>query len=100
MDPNQRKNILEGGGLGSKERQMISDDELKDKSFLTLRIWLIIIIILLLRAALAAYGGSQARGRTGARAAGLSHSHSNRGSELPLRPVLQFTATQDPLPTE
>ena len=90
---------MEGGGLGSKERHMISDDEFKDKSFLTLRIWLI-IIILLLRAALAAYDGSQARGRTGARAAGLSHSHSNRGSKLPLQPVLQLTATQDPLPTE
>ena len=35
-------------------------------------------------AAPAAYGGSQARGRIGAIAAGLRHSHSNAGSELRL----------------
>ena len=40
-----------------------------------------------LRAALMAYGGSQARGLTGAAAAGLYHSHSNAGSELHLRPT-------------
>ena len=34
----------------------------------------------LFRAAPAAYGGSQVRGRTGAAAAGLHHSHSNAGS--------------------
>ena len=39
---------------------------------------------LLFRAAPAAYGGSQARGRVGAIAAGLHHSHSNAGSELHL----------------
>ena len=33
------------------------------------------------RAAPAAYGGSQARGRIGAVATGLHHSHSNTGSE-------------------
>ena len=33
------------------------------------------------RASPAAYGGSQARGRIGALAAGLHHSHSNLGSE-------------------
>ena len=37
----------------------------------------------LFRAAPAAYGGSQARGRIGAVAAGPHHSHSNTGSELP-----------------
>ena len=36
------------------------------------------------RAALAAYGGSQARGLIGAIAAGLHHSHSNARSELHL----------------
>ena len=36
------------------------------------------------RAALAAYGSSQARGQDGAAAAGLHHSHSNVGSVLRL----------------
>ena len=36
---------------------------------------------MLLRAAFAAYGGSQARGQVGATAAGLCHSHSNARSE-------------------
>ena len=36
----------------------------------------------LFRAALAAYGNSQARGRIGAAAAGLHHRHSNTGSQL------------------
>ena len=48
------------------------------------------------RAALAAYGGSQARGRIGATAAGLHHSHSNMGSEPRLRPTPQLTAMPDP----
>ena len=39
------------------------------------------------RAAPAAYGGSQARGRIGAAAAGLCQSHSNAGSELHLWPM-------------
>ena len=33
------------------------------------------------------YGGSQARGLIGARAAGLQHSHSNMGSDLSLQPT-------------
>ena len=33
----------------------------------------------------------QARGLIGATAAVLYHSHSNKGSELPLRPTPQFT---------
>ena len=45
-----------------------------------------------------AYGGSQARGRIGATAAGLPHSHSNTGSKLRLRHTLQLTATPDPQP--
>ena len=39
------------------------------------------------RAAAMAYGGSQARGRIRAVAAGLHQSHSNKGSELRLRPT-------------
>ena len=43
-----------------------------------------------------AYGGSQARGRIGAAAAGLHHSHSNLGSELCLRLTPQLMAMPDP----
>ena len=38
-----------------------------------------------------AYGGSQARGRIGAAASGLRHSHSNAGSKPRLWPTLQLT---------
>ena len=49
------------------------------------------------RAAPAACGSSQTRGRIGvATATGLCHSHSNEGSEPCLRPTLQLTATPDP----
>ena len=47
-------------------------------------------------AAPAAHGGSQARVRIGAIAAGLHHTHSNIGSEPHLRPTPQLTATLDP----
>ena len=47
---------------------------------------------LLFRATLVAYGSSQARGQIGATAAGLSHSHSNFGSEPHLLPTPQLTA--------
>ena len=50
----------------------------------------------LLRAAPAAYGGSQARGLIRAAAAGLRQSHGNAGSELPLQLTPQLTATPDP----
>ena len=41
-----------------------------------------------------AYGSSQARGRIGAVAAGLRHSHSNARSEPSLQPTPQLMATQ------
>ena len=44
----------------------------------------------------AAYGGSQARGQTGAASAGLYHSHSNTRSEPHLRPTPQLMAMLDP----
>ena len=59
-----------------------------------------LFIYLLFRAASSAYGGSQARGRIGAVAAGLGHSHSIAGSEPLLRPTPQLMATPDPQPTE
>ena len=46
-------------------------------------------------AAPVAYGGSQARGLTGAVATGLHQSHSNAGSKPRLQPTPQFTATPD-----
>ena len=48
------------------------------------------------RAALAAYGGSQARGPIGAVDAGLRQSHSNTGSKPCPRPTPQLMATPDP----
>ena len=48
-----------------------------------------------LRAAPAAYGGSQARGLIEATAAGLRQSHSKARSELCLQPAPQLTAMLD-----
>ena len=53
-------------------------------------------VFCLFRAALPAYGGSQARGLIGAPAAGLHHSHSHTGSKPCLQPTPQPTATPDP----
>ena len=50
----------------------------------------------LFRATPAAYGSSQAKGQTGASAAGLHHSHSNTRSRPCLRPTPQLTTTLDP----
>ena len=52
------------------------------------------------RAAPAAYGGSQARGRIGAVATGLRQSQSNAGSEPRLQPTPQLMAAPDRQPTE
>ena len=49
----------------------------------------------LFRAVPMAYGGSQARGLIGAVAASLLQSHSNAGSEPPLRPTPQLVAMPD-----
>jgi len=57
-------------------------------------------IFFFFRAAPAAYGGSQARGRIRATAAGLSQSHSNARSKLHLKPTPQLMAMLDPQPTE
>ena len=50
----------------------------------------------LFRAAAEAHGGSQARGRIEAAAAGLHHSYSNTRSEPHLQPTPQLMATLDP----
>ena len=51
---------------------------------------------LLFRATPAAYGGSQARGRIGAVASSLRHSHSNARSEPHVQPTPQLMAMLDP----
>ena len=53
---------------------------------------------LVFRAALAAHGFSQARGRIRAAAADLRHSHSNSRSEPYLRPTPQLEAMRDLYP--
>ena len=60
----------------------------------------IFFVFCLFRATPAAHGGSQARGRIRAAAAGLRQSHSNTRSKPSLRPTPQLTATRDPQPTE
>ena len=62
--------------------------------------WIFFIFFFFLRAAPMPYGGSQARGPTGAIAVGLRHSHSNTGSELHLWTPLEFVAMPDPGYTE
>ena len=56
----------------------------------------VVVVVAISWAALAAYGGSQARGPIGAVATGLRQSHSNAGSEPRLQPTPQLTATPDP----
>ena len=52
--------------------------------------------LLFFRAAPVAYGSCQARGRIGAAAAGLHHSHNNVGSKLHLITLPQLMASLDP----
>ena len=63
-------------------------------------VFVFFLSLCLCRAALMAYGGSQARGLIRATAANLCQSYSNARSELHLRPTPQLTATPDPQPTE
>ena len=55
----------------------------------------IVIIIRLFRAAPVPYGSCEARGRLGAAANDLRHSHSKVGSQSPLQPTPQLTTTPD-----
>ena len=73
---------------GFSDREVTRDF---DKNFI-----IYLIIYFLFRAALAAFGSSQARGPNGATAASPPHSHSNSGSELHLRSTPQLTAMLDP----
>ena len=55
----------------------------------------VVVVVAISWAAPAAYGGSQSRGRIGAVATCLHHSHSNAGSDLRLQPTPQLMATPD-----
>ena len=59
-------------------------------------VFYLLFIFVLFRAAPTAYGGCQARGWIRVAATGLHHSHSNAGSEPPLRPTSQLMATPGP----
>ena len=56
----------------------------------------LLLLVCLFRAALAAYGASQARGRIRAAAADLHHSHSNARPKPHLQPTPQPPATPNP----
>ena len=56
----------------------------------------ILIFFFFFMAAPKAYGGSQAKDRIGAVAAGLHHSHSNARSKLCMQLTSQLMATRDP----
>ena len=55
----------------------------------------VVVVVAISWATLPAYGGSQARDRIRAVAAGLHQSHSNVGSEPCLHPTPQLTAMPD-----
>ena len=71
-------------------------NEMKRQLGLSRRMMCPEVFFFFFRASLVEYEGSQARGLTGATAAGLCHSHSNARYELHLRPTPQLTATPDP----
>jgi len=60
-----------------------------------LRLKIFFLLFAFSRTAPTAHGGSQARGRIGAVAAGLLQSNSNAGSKPHLRPTLQLAAMPD-----
>ena len=69
--------------------------------FLVNSLWFVVLFIYLFifglfRAVLAAHGGSQGRGRIGAAAASVCHSHCNARSKPCLQPTPQLMAMPDP----
>ena len=69
--------------------------ELMDWVFSFFLSFVLVVVVAISWATPAAYGGFQARDWIGAVATGLRQSHSNAGSEPPLRPTPQLTATLD-----
>ena len=59
-------------------------------------LFFILFIFCFFRGIPVAYGGAQARGRIGATAAGLHHSHSNARSEPCVQPTPELMAMLDP----
>ena len=94
--------LTSGGGLGTKA--FIKSIAIFHRScdFIRLNIWgaFVFCFVFLFRAAPAAYGSSQAKGRIRAAADGLHHSHSYARSEPHLQNMLQLAATLDPEPTD
>ena len=93
--------LLKFPGQGSNPRRVLLDTPffLYENGLVTANFSMKAInffFFLFSRAALRAYGGSQARGLIGAVATGLYQSHSNEGSEPCLQPTLQLMATPDP----
>ena len=62
----------------------------------TLSLFFFCLFAFFSRAAVVAYGGSQAKGLIGAVAASLHQSHSNAGSKPCLQPTPQLMAILDP----
>ena len=85
--------------LKSQKSGEISHSASKDH-ILFLFIYLFLLFFFFLSATHKAYGSFQAWVQIGATAAGLSYSHSNKGSKLHLQPTPQLTAMLDPQPTE
>ena len=97
----QRTWALESDGLGGRvQSKTLNFSKPQHVLFICLFVCLFVYLFSLFRATPMAYGGSQARGRIRAVAAGHSHSHHNARSESRLRPAPQCSATSDPEPTE
>ena len=78
-------------------KKKVSEDESERGSWKILSwTYLFIYIFSLFRAASEACGGSQARGRIRAGAAGLHHSHGNVGSKMHVQTTPQLPAMPDP----
>ena len=82
------------GGIREEGHSSLGTERPKIRVMETARLFVCLIVF---RATPEANGGSQARGRIGAVAAGLCHSHSNTRSKWPQRPTLQQCQILNPL---
>ena len=81
---------------GCKDAEHLYVTEVKMVKIQISVITLFIYLFSLWGATPAAYGSSQGRGRMGAAAASLHHSHSNARTKLHLQPTPQLTVRLDP----
>ena len=79
-------------GTDGQKPLQVSEVLISNISALMRKYFYFIFFFWLFKAALVAYGGSQARGLIGATAAGLHHSRSNSRSKPRLQPTPQLTA--------